>query len=211
MLLLWWRFRRPLVIAAIATPILLSIAAAALAVQLGYGAVHGVALGFGITMLGVSLDYPVLMIGHRKQGEPAMATRARIGRAFILAVLTAALGLAAMVFSGFPGLSQLGVFSAVGLGSAALATWLLLPRLVVAAYLAPVSAGNPAWQGRVEALRRWRLLGRLSELRRAAVKLQRRQEEAMKLQEKALVLQETVLEVQQRAETLQSRLAAVRR
>ncbi len=160
-LLLWWRFRSPLVIAAIAVPVVLSVAAAALVVQLVYGSVHGVALGFGITMLGVSLDYPVLMIGHRKSGEPAPATRARIGPAFILAVITATLGLAAMVFSGFPGLSQLGVFSAVGLATAALATWWLLPRLVVAANLAPVAPGSAAWLGRVERLRRWRLLGLL--------------------------------------------------
>src|SRR5665213_1573965 len=38
-LLLWWRFRSPLVIAAIAVPVVLSIAAAALAVQMMYGAV----------------------------------------------------------------------------------------------------------------------------------------------------------------------------
>ncbi|HET6238903.1 MAG TPA: MMPL family transporter [Acetobacteraceae bacterium] len=160
-LLLWWRFRSPLVIAAIAVPVVLSVAAAALVVQLVYGSVHGVALGFGITMLGVSLDYPVLMIGHRKSGEPAPATRERIGPAFILAVITATLGLAAMVFSGFPGLSQLGVFSAVGLATAALATWWLLPRLVVAANLAPVAPGSAAWLGRIERLRRWRLLGLL--------------------------------------------------
>lgn len=158
-LLLWWRFRRLLVIAAMAIPILLSIAAAALAVQLGYGAVHGVALGFGITMLGISVDYPVLMIGHRKRSEPAMATRARIGRAFVLAVLTAALGLSAMVFSGFPGLSQLGVFSATGLLAAAAATWWLLPRLIVAADLAPVSAGNLTALGPLETVRRWRWVG----------------------------------------------------
>jgi predicted exporter len=158
-LLLWWRFRSPLVIAAIGVPVVLSIAAAALAVQAIYGSVHGVALGFGITMLGVSLDYPVLMIGHRKSGEPAEATRARIGPAFILAVITATLGLAAMVFSGFPGLSQLGVFSAVGLATAAMGTWWLLPRLVVAADLAPVAPGSAAWLARVERVRRWRLLG----------------------------------------------------
>ncbi len=158
-LLLWWRFRSPLVIAAIAAPVVLSVAAAAAAVQIGFGAVHGVALGFGATMLGVSLDYPVLMIGHRKRGEPAGATRARIAGAFIPAVITATLGLAAMVFSGFPGLAQLGVFSAVGLATCALATWTLLPRLVVAANLAPVSAGDPAWLPRLERLRRWRWLG----------------------------------------------------
>ena len=160
-LLLWWRFRSPLVIAAIAAPVVLSVAVAAVVVQIVYGAVHGVALGFGATMLGVSVDYPVLMIGHRKRGEPADATRARIGPAFILAVVTATLGLAAMVLSGFPGLAQLGVFAAVGLATAAASTWWLLPRLVVAANLAPVAAGNPAWLRRVERLRRGRLLGLL--------------------------------------------------
>src|SRR4029079_16594930 len=88
-LLLWWRFRSALVLAAIAVPVVVSVAAAALVVQLGYGALHGVALGFGITMLGVSLDYPVLMIGHRKACEPATATQTRIGTAFIRARRTA--------------------------------------------------------------------------------------------------------------------------
>ena len=154
--LLWWRFRSLLVIAAIAAPVVLSVAVAAAAVQFGFGSVHGVALGFGATMLGVSVDYPVLMIGHRKRGEAAAATRARIGRAFVLAVITATLGLAAMVFSGFPGLAQLGVFSAVGLTTCALLTWIGLPRLIVAANLAPVSAGDPAWLSRIEGWRRWR-------------------------------------------------------
>ena len=156
-LLLWWRFRSPLVIAAVAAPVILSVAVAAVVVQLAYGAVHGVALGFGATMLGVSIDYPVLMIGHRKRFEAADATRARIGPAFILAVVTATIGLASMALSGFPGLQQLGVFAAVGLAAAAAATWWLLPRLIVAADLAPVSAGNPAWLHGVERLRRGRI------------------------------------------------------
>ncbi|WP_174262576.1 hypothetical protein [Actinoplanes sp. OR16] len=45
-----------------------------------------------------------------------------------------------------------------------------------------------------------RLLGRLPELRRAVVKLQRRQQEAMALQAAAEELQQTVLATQQRAE-----------
>ena len=85
--------------------------------------------------------------------------RSRIGRAFVLAVLTAVLGLGAMVFSGFPGLAQLGVFSAVGLASAALGTWFLLPRLVVAANLAPASADVPGWLARAEGWRRGRWWG----------------------------------------------------
>ncbi len=157
--LLVWRFRSPLVMAAIAAPVVLSVAVAVIVVQLGFGAVHGVALGFGISMLGVSLDYPVLLIGHRKRGERPAATRARIGPAFRLAVATAVLGLGGMLFSGFPGLAQLGAFSAAGLLATAAATWWLLPPLVVAADLAPVAAGDPHWLARVEGLRRWRAWG----------------------------------------------------
>lgn len=157
-LLLWWRFRQPLVIAAIAAPVIASVAVAALAVQLIFGSVHGVALGFGATMLGIAVDYPVLMIGHRKRGEPAPATRARIARAFVLAVATATIGLAALVFSGFPGLAQLGTFAATGLVTCAGLTWVGLPPLIVAANLAPTSAGDPAWLPRLERLRRYRAL-----------------------------------------------------
>jgi len=171
--LLWWRFRSPLVIAAIAVPITLGVAVAALVVQTVFGFVHGIAFGFGMTMLGVTVDYPVLLIGHRKAGEAATGTLRRIGRAFAMAVATAALGLTGMVFSGFPGLSQLGLFSVVGVLTAAAATRFLLPRLIVAADLAPVSAGNPATLLRLERLRAGRLWGLASVVLAAAVLLVR--------------------------------------
>lgn len=157
--LLWWRFRSPAVLAAIAVPVLLSVAVAALAVQAAFGSVHGIALGFGMTMLGVTVDYPVLLIGHRKAGEPAAGTLRRIGRAFALAVGCAALGLTGMVFAGFPGIAQLGVFAAVGVLTAALATAALLPPLIVAANLAPAWFGDAGRLLRIERLRRWRLWG----------------------------------------------------
>ncbi len=157
--LLLWRFRSPWVIAAIAVPITLGIAAAAVAVQLAFGFVHGIAFGFGMTMLGVTVDYPVLLIGHRKSGEAASGTLRRIGQAFTLAVITAALGLTGMVFSGFPGVEQLGLFAAVGVLASAAVTRFALPRLIVAANLAPVAAGDPAGLLRVERLRRFRVPG----------------------------------------------------
>ena len=155
--LLLWRFRSPTVLAAIAVPVLISVAAAALAVQAAWGFVHGIALGFGMTMLGVTVDYPVLLIGHRKFGEPAAGTLRRIGRALALAVLCATLGLTGMVFAGFPGVAQLGLFAAVGVLVAAAMTWLVLARLIVAANLAPVWSGDPAQLLRVERLRAWRV------------------------------------------------------
>lgn len=54
-----------------------------------------------------------------------------------------------------------------------------------------------------------RLLGRLSGLRRAALKLQRRQEEALALQAGAERLQETMLGLQERAERAQDKVAEI--
>ena len=54
------------------------------------------------------------------------------------------------------------------------------------------------------------LLGRLSKLRRAAVKLERRQAEAMALQAGVARLEQTVLQVQKRAETMQEGIALIR-
>ena len=158
-LLLLWRFRAPLVIAAIGIPIVLGLGAAALAVQAVYGSVQGIAFGFGMTMLGVSVDYPVLLVGHRKRGEAPPATFRRIGQAFALAVATALLGLSGMVFAGFPAIGQLGLFAVTGLGVAALATRFLLPPLIVAAELAPMAFGDPVLLHRVEPWRRLRPLG----------------------------------------------------
>ncbi len=154
--LLFWRFRSVLVLLLVAVPVTLGIAAAALAVQILFGFVHGVAIGFGITMLGITLDYPVLLVGHRKFAEPASGTLQRIGQAFRLAVCAAALGLTGLVFSGVPGLAQLGCFAVVGLLTAAAVTRWVLPHLIVAANLAPVSGGDPAHLLRMERWRAWR-------------------------------------------------------
>jgi predicted exporter len=159
--LLIWRFRSPLVLAAIAVPIILSVSIAALVVQGVFGFVHGIAFGFGMTMLGVTADYPVLLIGHRKRAEAAPATLRRIGPTFDLTVAAAVLGLAGMLFAGFPGLSQLGTFAVVGVLTAAAVTRWGLPPLIVAADLAPVSAGNPAHLLRIERLRGGRAWGLL--------------------------------------------------
>jgi hypothetical protein len=55
-----------------------------------------------------------------------------------------------------------------------------------------------------------RPLGRLPGLRRAAVKLQRRQEEALKLQAAGEKLQQNVLSLQQRAERAQDSVTQIK-
>lgn len=54
------------------------------------------------------------------------------------------------------------------------------------------------------------VIGRLSALRRAAVKLQRRQTEAIALQAGVAKLEQTVLQVQKRAETMQAGIAVIK-
>ncbi len=166
---LYWRFRSLWVLAAIGAPFLISLSVAMIVVRLCFGSVHGIAFGFGMTMLGVSLDYPVLLIGHRDVGEGPEATLRRIAPSLRLAVLMAALGLSGMILCGLPGLAQLGVFAATGLLTAAGVTLLLMPRLIVAADLAPSISGPSAPLERAERLRRLRLLCALPVLGALAV------------------------------------------
>ncbi|QEL65521.1 hypothetical protein OTERR_20450 [Oryzomicrobium terrae] len=122
---------------------LLPVASAALAgvaaVSLGFGLVHGITLGFGTTLIGEAVDYAIYLFvqsENRNQGNTADSSGADTGwvKAFWptirLGVLTSVCGFAALLFSGFPGLAQLGLYSIAGLLAAALITRYVLPYLL---------------------------------------------------------------------------------
>lgn len=154
---LYWRHRSLPLLAAVAIPLAAGTLAGALAVQLAFGAVHGITLGFGVTMLGVADDYPLLLLGQRRPGEDLSATARRIGPTLALAVATGALGLTSMLLSSFPGLAQLGLFAATGLLVAGAVTRWILPRLVAGGGpAAGVGAGDGALVAGTGGLRRWR-------------------------------------------------------
>ncbi|HWH81022.1 MAG TPA: transporter, partial [Burkholderiaceae bacterium] len=102
------------------------------AVSLVFGNVHGITLGFGTTLIGEAVDYAIYYL---IQARPAAgAPRGDGARRWIadnwptvrLGLATSVAGFAALLFSGFPGLAQLGVFSIAGLTGAALTTrWVL--------------------------------------------------------------------------------------
>lgn len=156
--ILYWRFRSLWVLATLGVPFLLSLSLSMLVVQLCFGWVHGIAVGFGMTMLGVSLDYPVLLLGHRDRGEAIPVVLGRIGTSLKLATLTAIVGLLSMIFCGLPGLMELGLFSATGILTAACITIWILPHLVTQADLAAHHQGISPSLLRWEALRRYRVL-----------------------------------------------------
>ena len=111
-------------------PLTSAILAGIAAVDLAFGSIHGMTLAFGITLLGVVDDYPIHLFSHLTRQSRAPAVMKEIWPTMRLGVVATALGFSALLLSGFPGLSQLGLFAIVGLLTAALVTRWILPHIV---------------------------------------------------------------------------------
>jgi predicted exporter len=123
LLLLWvYRSFRALLLGLI--PVASGALAGIAAVALGFGAVHGITLGFGVTLIGESVDYSIYLFIQSQQRTSTLWPTIRLG------VLTSVVGFASLLPSGFPGLAQLGLFSISGLVAAALVTRYVLPNLL---------------------------------------------------------------------------------
>jgi predicted exporter len=111
---------------------LLPVASGALAgiaaVALGFGVVHGITLGFGVTLMGESVDYSIYLFVQSRSGGDAAAHS--LWRTIGLGMLTSVCGFASLLPSSFPGLAQLGLFSISGLIAAAAVTRFVLPQLL---------------------------------------------------------------------------------
>ncbi|WP_176080310.1 MMPL family transporter [Paraburkholderia tropica] len=139
LLLTLYRSPRTLVLGLL--PVLSGVAAGIAAVSLAFGTVQGITLGFGTTLIGEAVDYSIYLFVQSSASSSTSAStqaqRAAALRAWIanwwptirLGVLTSVCGFASMLFSGFPGLVQLGAYSIAGLVTAALVTRYVLPHL----------------------------------------------------------------------------------
>ena len=132
LLLLAFASPRALLIALL--PVATGVVAGTASVGLVFGHVHGLTIAFGSTLIGETIDYAIYYLIQARQvvaGAPAGSGwrhwRDVHWPTVRLGVLTSVCGFAALVFSGFPGLAQLGVFSLAGLVAAALATRYVLP------------------------------------------------------------------------------------
>jgi len=123
-------YRSAAMLAASFLPVVSGIVVGVTAVALGFGKVHGITLGFGVTLIGEAIDYPTYLFMQARAGEPLAVALARIRPTLNLAVLTTVFGALAMVFSGFAGLAQLGVLTVAGVATAGLTTRWVLPALV---------------------------------------------------------------------------------
>jgi predicted exporter len=142
-------------------PVVSGILAGVAAVALGFGVVHGLTLGFGVTLVGEAVDYSIyLFIQAERGGAGADASwRRRLWPTIRLGMLTSVVGFASLMFSDFPGLAQLGLYSIAGLFAAALVTRFVLPHFLPR-HLAFKSLAAPARvvAGGLRAMRRWRAL-----------------------------------------------------
>jgi predicted exporter len=137
--LLLFAYRSPRVILLGLLPAASGTLAAVAAVSLVFGYVHGVTLGFGVTLIGESLDYAIYLFTQIAPGETANATMARIWPTLRLGAATSVVGFCAMLGSSFVGFAQLGLFSIIGLITAAAVSRFVLPNLVPAGFSAPGS------------------------------------------------------------------------
>ena len=112
-------------------PVISGALAGVAAVSLGFGAVHGITLGFGTALIGEAVDYSIYLFVQSEQSESDQQNWIqRFWPTVRLGVLTSIFGFASLLLSGFPGLAQLGLYSIAGLVAAAAVTRYVLPHLL---------------------------------------------------------------------------------
>ncbi|OYY94164.1 MAG: hypothetical protein B7Y41_07490 [Hydrogenophilales bacterium 28-61-23] len=137
--LLWLIYRSFTALLLGLLPVLSGALAGVAAVSLGFGTIHGITLGFGTALIGEAVDYSIYLLMQTERDKAG--AHGAVGEQHWLAnywptirigVLTSVFGFASLLFSGFPGLAQLGLYSIAGLVTAALTTRFVLPHLLPA-------------------------------------------------------------------------------
>lgn len=112
-------------------PVISGALAGTAAVSLGFGAVHGITLGFGTALIGEAVDYSIYLFVQSEQNSADHRNWIkRFWPTVRLGVLTSIFGFASLLLSGFPGLAQLGLYAIAGLIAAATVTRFVLPSLL---------------------------------------------------------------------------------
>lgn len=130
--LLLFVYRSPPVLLLTLVPVASGALAGLAAVSLWFGFVHGITVGFGVTLIGEAVDYAIYLMTQTSPQSAPQATLRRIWPTLRLGVLVSICGFAAMLFSSFTGFVQLGIFTIAGLMVALTVTRFVLPRLLSA-------------------------------------------------------------------------------
>src|ERR1700736_3920934 len=117
------RYRRHARLLGMGFSLLLSCLVALAAGLLIFGRLSMVAVGFCAILVGLGVDFAILIFGRYQQAridgeeyQQSIATSvAKLGRAVFFGALTTAVGFLALILSGSMGFSQLGVLIAIGI------------------------------------------------------------------------------------------------
>ena len=141
MAFLYWFFRSLKIIILVSLPLGFAILTGMTTVMLIDGFIHGITIAFGITIIGIAVDYPVHLYSHILFSSPLFSAREeQPSQALImqsiwpllrLGLITTLIGFSAITLSDFSGLRQLGLFAISGLLAAAMVTRFLLPVIPV--------------------------------------------------------------------------------
>lgn len=140
-------------------PVLTGALAGIASVSLGFGSVHAMTIGFGITLIGESIDYAIYFFLKRSQFADNKGGFDVFWRTITLGVLTSICGFSTLLFSGFSGLMQLATFSIAGLLVSVICTrWVLpvlIPERLSVSNLNPVGSGIRQLIHKTRYLRYW--------------------------------------------------------
>jgi predicted exporter len=145
--LLGFVYRSPVIVLLCALPALTGLLVGVVAIDVAFGGVHAITLGFGATLLGEAVDYPGYLLTQMRGDEPAPAAVARLAATLAMAVLTTAAAAVALLLVDFPGLAQLGLLTMVGVLGAGIVTAWVLPYWVPRSWH-PVPARASVWAWR---------------------------------------------------------------
>jgi predicted exporter len=130
LLILFLAYRSASYLLYVSAPLLSAMIAGTITTHAAFGELHGITLAFGITLLGVCVDYPIHLFSHLRPGEAPKITFQRIWHPLRLGVISTCIGYLILITTEYDGLRQLGVFTVSGLLTAALVSRWVLPDIV---------------------------------------------------------------------------------
>lgn len=132
-LLSWLFFRSAAQLALVLVPVVFGLSLA-MAVGLAvFGRLDGTTIGFGASLIGVTIDYPIHFLIQRSFSPPLTSPwrlARRLSGSLSLAALTTIVSFAGLAVTSFRGFRELGVFALTGVAGALATALLLLPDLV---------------------------------------------------------------------------------
>jgi predicted exporter len=123
-------------------PHMLGVLSAATFGLVVFGQLNGLAIAFGVSLIGVSIDYAIHLLNHHgfaPPGTPGQQTLRRLRPSLLLGGATTLASLVGLAFMDFPGFDQMGVLATVGVSTALAVSLFVLPDLLGTRQAPPVA------------------------------------------------------------------------